>query len=216
MTVRHLPVLAMLALIGALRADDFNFGTPLKWETWATAEAERPTVSFSQDAAEGDGSLLVQFPKSGETSLIARAGLDLPPDGDALSLWVKRVSGAPACYLLVEADGEVFRTVLPIPDGRQWAHVLVPLRDFSYAYSLANRPGPHELDKSKLQKLMICAYHAPPFSLLLDCVEFVKMPPARACAPHPKNLLRGDTSFETGGRGLDFLSVYHHLFGRPS
>ena len=208
MIIRNLFFSAVFALGNVLSADDFNFGLPLKWEPWATSDAESPAVSLANDAAEGDGSLLVRFPKSGETSLIARTGLAMPQGGDALSLWAKRVSGAPACYLLLEEDGDVFRAVLPIPDNGQWAHVVVPFSDFSYEYSVANSTGNHVFEPSKLHKLMICAYHAPPFSFLLDAVEFVKMPPAKASPPHPKNLLRGDTSFETGVAGwTSYLST---------
>ncbi|MFA5205764.1 MAG: hypothetical protein WC708_15315, partial [Lentisphaeria bacterium] len=209
-----LAVVVVVVLAGACRAgstpglvDDFN-GGGMTWEPWAPNAAELPTLALGADAAEGAGALVATFPKSGDTSLIARKGLVIPPDCDAVALWVKRVSGTPGCHLVLEesrerapdgADG--FRVVLPVPENGQWTRVVIPFREFSHVYTNGGR-GNQILDPGKVFMLQICAYHQAPFTLAVDNVEFVKAaggsgPPAATLAKG-RNLLAGNTSFETG------------------
>ncbi|MFA5204880.1 MAG: sugar-binding protein [Lentisphaeria bacterium] len=205
-------ILGLAVLAGACQAgapkpglvDDFN-GGGVTWETWAPTAVELPALAVGTDAAEGTGALVATFPKSGDTSLIARKGIVIPPDCDAVALWVKRLAGAPGCHLVLEQsadrspkDADGFRAVLPVPENGQWARVVLPFREFVHVYG----NGKPVLAPAQVFMLQICAYHQAPFTLAIDQVEFVKAAggsgrPA-AGAAKARNLLAGNSSFETG------------------
>jgi len=56
---------------GSRLIDNFNDGK-VTWSTWTSPDGKNPTLSITPDAAEGNGSLLVEFSKSGFTTLVCR------------------------------------------------------------------------------------------------------------------------------------------------
>ena len=83
--------------------DNFNDGK-VTWSTWTSPDAKEPTLSITPDAAEGKGALLVEFSKSGFTTLVCRLGVTPPANCDAISFWIKRASGNPGCDLQLEEN----------------------------------------------------------------------------------------------------------------
>jgi hypothetical protein len=186
--------------------DNFNNGK-ITWSVWTSSDAKNPTLSISPDAAEGAGSLLVEFPKSGFTTLACRLGIPTPGSCDAVSFWIKRVSGNPGCDLMLEENSKLcpegtdcFRAPMPVPATDQWTQVVVPFSEFHYAYTL-NGKGNRKFDKNKLWAFTVAAYQKPPFAFKIDCVEFVKLtnvanPADSASTATSKNIFTNNTSFE--------------------
>ncbi len=190
------------------RIDDFNNGV-VTWTTWTSSDAKNPTLTISPDAAEGKGSLLVEFSRSGFTTLVCRLALPSPANCDAVSFWIKRVSGNPGCDLQLEENpktcpegADCFRAPMPVPANDQWTQVVVPFKEFRYAYTL-NGKGNHKFEKNKLWAFAIAAYQKPPFAFKIDCVEFVKLANVSdqkdlSASKTSKNILTTNTSFEIG------------------
>ncbi len=190
--------------------DDFNDGQ-VTWSSWVSPGADKPTLTISSDAAEGAGSLLVEVPESGETTLVCRLALPAPEGCDAISFWVKRVSGNIACDVQLEEDPKLcqgvdcFRTSMPVPSGDQWTRVVVPFERFRYSYTMHGE-GNQQFEKDKLWAFAFAVYHQEPFAFKLDYVEFVNsadVSPAQnpAAAEASGNLLTGNTSLELGTSG---------------
>jgi hypothetical protein len=74
---------------------------------------------------------------------------------------------------------------MPVPNNDQWNQVVVPLKEFRYAFS-QNGKGDGKLDTSKLRLFGIAAYQKPPFSFKIDCVEFVKLGRTPTLPPRPR------------------------------
>jgi hypothetical protein len=188
--------------------DNFNDGT-VTWSSWVSSDAEKPTLAISTDAAEGKGSLLITVPKSGATTLVCRLNLPAPGNCNAISFWIKRVSGSPGCELLLEENprlcpegADCFRASMPVPSNDQWTRVVVPFKDFRYAYPKSGK-GNQILEPGKLWAFAFAVYHLDPFSFKIDCVEFVNTagasgPKSPTAAKTPKNLFTSNTSFEIG------------------
>lgn len=203
-----------MALIGVCEAagsrliDNFNDGK-VTWTTWTSSDATHPKLTISTDAAEGKGSLLVEFSRSGFTTMACRVGLPAPGNCDAISFWIKRVSGNPGCDLQLEEDRKTcpegidcFRAPMPVPANDQWTRVVVPFKDFRYSYSLDGK-GDGKLNPRRLGAFAIAAYQMPPFAFKIDCVEFVRLAEAAdqkkpAALRASKNVFTGNTSFEVG------------------
>lgn len=191
---------------GSRLIDNFNDGK-VTWSTWTSPDGKNPTLSITPDAAEGNGSLLVEFSKSGFTTLVCRLGVTPPANCDAVSFWIKRVSGNPGCDLQLEENPkrctegiDCFRAPMPVPTNDQWTRVVVPFKEFRYAYSMHGK-GNQKFEKHKLWAFAIAAYQKPPFAFKIDCVEFVRLADVAAnqsSSTSSKNIFTTNTSFEIG------------------
>jgi len=191
--------------------DDFNTGMPNNWVTWCDSQSTTPTMALCDDAAEGSGAWQLTFPNSGQTALCAKQFVKIPASADSLAFWIKTVAGDPQMTIMLEetsdgdGGGDCFRASLPVaPDGT-WRREVIPLSAFHYVYAKGNR-GNGKLDRRRPMHLAFIVYNCPrSFSVRIDALQWMRTAQRSAALTtqtsqpvRSKNLLPGDTSFETG------------------
>jgi hypothetical protein len=104
-----------------------------------------------------------------------------------------------------DGGGDCFRASLPVaPDGT-WRREVIPLSAFHYVYAKGNR-GNGKLDRRRPMHLAFIVYNCPrSFSVRIDALQWMRTAQRSAALTtqtsqpvRSKNLLPGDTSFETG------------------
>ena len=206
----------VLLLSAPLLLDDFNKEQVSNWSVWADPTSETPQLKIVSAAAEGTGALQITFPRSGKVALVAHHRLNIPEDCEVLSFWLKIIEGNAPCVIQLQEDQnrcpegrDVFAFSLPVPPQGEWRQYKIPIKDFSYSFSQFGQ-GNRQLEINKIFTLgFMSQKHDSPFIIQIDKVEF--LPADRQAdagkAAESKNLLTGDTSFESGaGDWLHILS----------
>jgi len=200
---------AMVA--GALGAfDDFEAPALSGWGTWCDGKSVKPKLTLVNDAAAGAQAMEVVYSPTESFGGINHGRLAIPPDADALEFYLKLVSGNyPATLLLeTETDGPggrpTFKAEIPAVKPGEWTKVTLPLTSFTYAFTKNGPQKSQELDRGQTFNLVLIGYRQPAGTFCFDDVKWVKMTPAPATAKVDqtgRNLLRFDTSFESGPAG---------------
>ncbi|MBS1371493.1 MAG: hypothetical protein HPZ91_16230 [Lentisphaeria bacterium] len=198
-------LLVLLWSAAALAAaqDNFNRDRLGVWWCWAGSAEARPSVKLDGDAAEGSGALRLDFRPVRGTALVG-GNAKIPAGADAVSLWLKPLSGKPVGFVLLETDPKMTGTIdrylapLAFPEEGCYRRQVIGFGEFKYA-----KPGrdaePKKLDPATVHTISFTVYNAAaPFSYLVDDIRFIRRERKGTPAASPGNLLRGDTGFETG------------------
>ena len=176
--------------------DDFE-KTHFSWTTWADPASLPAERVFTFDAAAGKQAMRITFPRVASTAVIGRQGMRIPREANAVSLWIKRNMGEPQTLLMIKEErpnGNSFVARLPASDG--WSRVVVPLERFSPL------KGKDPLRRNESISMNFVSYQTPKAgSFSVDQIEWIAMAGEEMAAPALKgrrNLLPGDTGFETG------------------
>ncbi len=204
-------VLAVAVFVAALGAfDDFEAPALSGWGTWCDAKSVKPQLTLVNDAAVGTQSMKVVFSGTESFGGINHGRLVIPPDADALAFYLKPVAGNYPSTLLLETETDgpggrpTFKADIPAAKMGEWTKITLPLTSFAYAFTKNGPQKSQELDRTQSFNLVLIAYRQPGGTFLLDNVKWGKTNPAPAVAKVDqtgKNLLRFDTSFESGPAG---------------
>ncbi len=192
--------------------DDFAAGGA-NWQPWADAQSTRPQIKPLANAVEGKPGAEFVFPYTTHTALVALQ-THLPPEMQSLSFWIRQGPGGGGVNLVLGEsaaacpEGADFFSA-PVPLTPEWKKISLPLSAFTYAYS-QHGAGNRRLELDKIEKLMfVSQQNATLFAFSLAEVTAdsgAKPSPAAGPAAFSANLVRGDTSFETGPGQWNFYS----------
>ena len=204
--------------------ETFNpHGYPHGWGFWCDKQSKKPDWKVISDAAEGRQALQITFYGCKSFQGVSINLPPLPDHAECFTFWIKTVSGKPPSHLeLVEVspDGkgrEFFAASFALPEPGVWKKITVPFSAFRHTRSENAPDGNLTFDRGRKAILRLIGYTKDAGALIIDDLRWECSDNALSSqisrtadqqSLRSRNLLPGDTSFETGaGPWMNFSAV---------
>jgi len=200
---------AAFTALGAGAAEETPTEARVEWRASSDSQSMPPAIAPLSSSKDG---AIISF-KSGEGQASAERDVKTPPICNAISFRLKKGQGAPLSGWVTLSENpalcpegaDVFQAPLPQPPDGAWGRISIPFKDFMPA-SAKGGEGNKRFERMKISSFGITVYRqASAGSIIIDSVEFVDTRSGAAGSQARKNLVAGDTSFETGPGAWSFM-----------